>query len=169
MCGPKTLVVAEVMPHGIFIQKAILESCKIKKIIVEKDENENNLRKALNFGHTFGHAFEATLNFSRKLNHGEAVIYGILSATKLSKKLKSINNTEYQLILSHLSRLKFTNLRKLFNKNNLNKIINFMLADKKNTSKKINFITLKKIGSVNINNQLTLAKIRSFVDLELLK
>ena len=151
------------------IEKAILESCKIKKIIVEKDENENNLRKALNFGHTFGHAFEATLNFSNKLNHGEAVIYGILSATKLSKKLKSINNKEYQLILSHLSRLKFTNLRKLFNKKHLNKIVNFMLTDKKNTSKKINFITLKKIGSVNINNQLTLAKVRSFVDSELLK
>ena len=102
------------------------------------------------------------MNFSNKLNHGEAVIYGILSATKLSKKLKSINNKDYQLILSHLSKLNFTNLRKLFNKKHLNKIVNFMLTDKKNTFKKINFITLKKIGSVNINNQLTLAKVKKF-------
>ena len=47
-----------------------------------------NLRKSLNLGHTFGHAYEATLNYSKKLNHGEAVLYGILSAAKFSKKLK---------------------------------------------------------------------------------
>ena len=63
-----------------FIEKAILESCKIKKQIVEQDEKENNLRKSLNLGHTFGHSYEATLNYSRKLNHGEAVLLGILSA-----------------------------------------------------------------------------------------
>ena len=66
-----------------FIEKAIFESCKIKKKIVEKDENEKNLRKVLNFGHTFAHAFEATLGFSNKLNHGEAVILGIVSALNL--------------------------------------------------------------------------------------
>ena len=48
-----------------FIEKAILESCKIKKIIVEKDEKEKNLRKILNFGHTFAHAFEAALDIQK--------------------------------------------------------------------------------------------------------
>ena len=56
------------------IEKAIFESCKIKKAIVEKDEKEKNLRKVLNFGHTFAHAYEAALGYSIKLNHGEAVI-----------------------------------------------------------------------------------------------
>ena len=152
-----------------FIEKAILESCKIKKQIVEQDEKENNLRKSLNLGHTFGHSYEATLNYSRKLNHGEAVLYGILSATKLSKKIKSIKKTEYNLILSHLSRLGFNNLKKIFKISDLNKIIKFMLTDKKNTSKKINFITLEKIGSVNINNQLNASQVRNFLKLELLK
>ena len=46
-----------------FIEKAIFESCKIKKIVVEKDEKEKGLRKILNFGHTFAHAFEATLGY----------------------------------------------------------------------------------------------------------
>ena len=152
-----------------FIEKAILDSCKIKKQIVEKDEKENNLRKSLNLGHTFGHAYEATLNYSKKLNHGEAVLYGILSAAKLSKKLKTLNNTDYQLIVSHLSKLNFTNLNKFFKKKDLNKIINFMIADKKNISKKINFITLKKIGKVKINNQLNISKVKKFVKSELLK
>ena len=44
-----------------FIEKAIYESCKIKKIIVEKDEKEKGVRKILNFGHTFAHAYEAGL------------------------------------------------------------------------------------------------------------
>ena len=50
-----------------FIEKSIFESCKIKKIVVEKDEKETGLRKILNFGHTFAHAFEASLGYSNKL------------------------------------------------------------------------------------------------------
>ena len=152
-----------------FIEKAILESCKIKKQIVEQDEKENNLRKSLNLGHTFGHSYEATLNYSRKLNHGEAVLLGILSAAKLSKKLSIINDKDYQLILSHLSMLNFNNLKKYFKIKDLNKIINFMLSDKKNISKKINFITLKKIGSVEINLNLSPSRVKKFVKSELLK
>jgi len=152
-----------------FIEKAILESCKIKKQIVEKDEKEKNLRKSLNLGHTFGHAFEATLNYSNKLNHGEAVLFGILAAAKLSRKLKTLQNDDYKLILSHLSKLNFTNLNKFFKKKDLNKIVNFMTADKKNVSKKINFITLKKIGKVSINTQLNVSEVKQFVKSELLK
>ena len=152
----------------IFIQKAILESCKIKKQIVEKDEKENYLRKSLNLGHTFGHAYEATLNYSKKLNHGEAVLYGILSAVKLSKNLKILNLNDYKLIISHLSKLNYNNLNKFFNNKDLDKIINFMKVDKKNTSKKINFITLKKIGTVYINTQLNPSWIKKFLKSELL-
>ena len=152
-----------------FIEKAILESCKIKKQIVERDEKEKNLRKSLNLGHTFGHAFEATLNYSNRLNHGEAVLFGILAAAKLSRKLKTLQNDDYKLILSHLSKLNFTNLNKFFKKKDLNKIVNFMTADKKNVSKKINFITLKKIGKVSINTQLSVFDVKQFVKSELLK
>mgnify|MGYP006231516447 FL=1 len=51
-----------------FLEKAIHESCKIKKAVVQKDEKEKGLRKILNFGHSFAHAYEATLGFSKKLN-----------------------------------------------------------------------------------------------------
>ena len=119
-----------------FIERAILESCRIKKEIVQKDEKEKNLRKSLNLGHTFGHAYEAALKYSKLLNHGEAVLYGIFSAVKLSKQLKILNKKDYELILAHLSKLRFDNLNKFFNAKNVNQIVNFMLADKKNTSKK---------------------------------
>ena len=152
-----------------FIQKAILESCKVKKQIVEKDEKENNLRKSLNLGHTFGHAYEATLNYSKKLNHGEAVLYGLLSAIKLSKKIKALNNKDHKLILAHLSKLNFDNLSKYFKKKDTNRIVNFMIADKKNVSGKINFITLKKIGNCNINNHFKPSLIKRFINSELMK
>ena len=62
-----------------FIEKAIFESCKIKKKIIEKDEKEK-FEKNFKFGfHTFAHAYEASLGYSKKLNHGEAVILGINS------------------------------------------------------------------------------------------
>ena len=152
-----------------FIEKAILESCKIKKQIVEQDEKENNLRKSLNLGHTFGHSYEATLNYSRKLNHGEAVLLGILSAAKLSKKLNILNDNDYKLILSHLSKLNFNNLKKFFRMKDLNKIVKYMISDKKNFTNKINFITIRKIGKVDINKQISITKIKKFIKMELLK
>ena len=116
------------------IKKAIFRSCKIKKAIVEKDEREINLRKTLNYGHTFAHAFESTLGYTNKLNHGEAVLLGILTASKFSNKEKLLNK-ELDLIESYIRELKYNNLKNYFNKNNINKISNFMIKDKKITVK----------------------------------
>ena len=85
-----------------FIEKAIYQSCKIKMIVVEKDEKETGLRKILNFGHTFAHAYEASLGYSKKLNHGEAVILGIKTALHFSYKNKFLKKNEYQLISDHI-------------------------------------------------------------------
>ena len=43
----------------------------------------------LNFGHTFAHGFEGAMNFSNKLNHGEAVLLGMLAASQLSYQKKN--------------------------------------------------------------------------------
>ena len=69
--------------------KNIIKSLKVKIEIIEKDEKEDNLRKILNFGHTFGHAYEM-LNSS--LLHGEAVGKGMLKLLKgdLKEKVKDI-------------------------------------------------------------------------------
>ena len=80
-----------------FIEKAIYESCKIKRQVVEKDEKEKNFRKILNFGHTFGHAYEATLGFSKKLNHGEAVLLGMRTALNFSYQKKFLKKNQEEL------------------------------------------------------------------------
>ena len=104
------------------IKKAIFKSCKIKKNIVEKDEREINLRKTLNYGHTFAHAFESTLGYTNKLNHGEAVLLGILVASKFSNKEGFLPKSELELIENHIKELKYNNLKKYFNKKNVKKI-----------------------------------------------
>ena len=151
-----------------FIEKAIYESCKIKKNIIQKDEGEKNLRKVLNFGHTFAHAYEASLKFSNKLNHGEAVILGIISASKYS----CINNylliKDYNKIINHIKSLNLNlSINKFFKKKSIDDILNFMKMDKKNKSSKINLILIKKFGKPIINLNFNLSKIKYFLKKEL--
>ena len=61
----------------------IAECCQIKGRVVEEDERESGPRRALNFGHTLGHALEAVTKY-RRFRHGEAVGYGMLAAANLS-------------------------------------------------------------------------------------
>jgi 3-dehydroquinate synthase/shikimate kinase/3-dehydroquinate synthase len=151
-----------------FIEKSIHESCKIKKQIVEKDEKEKNLRKILNFGHTFAHSYEASLGFSKKLNHGEAVILGIKTAIKFSYQNKILNKKDFNSINEHLRNAKLPfDLKKYFSIKDLNKIISFMIKDKKNISHKINLILLKKIGLTIIHKQYNIEKIKHFLKKEL--
>ena len=151
-----------------FIEKAIYQSCKIKKEVVEKDEKENKLRKILNFGHTFAHAYEASLGYSKKLNHGEAVLLGIFSAINFSYKNNLLKNSEFKSVINHLknSRLPF-NLKKYFSTNNVNKIVFFMTKDKKNYSKRINLILLKKIGVPILHKEFRENDLKSFLKKQL--
>jgi len=151
-----------------FIEKAIYESCKIKRDVVQKDEKENDLRKILNFGHTFAHAYEATLGFSKTLNHGEAVILGIKTAINFSFKNNLINKKDYFSIIKHISKSNLpSTIKKQFKIKNLNKILFFMLKDKKNNSNKISLVLLKKIGKPLINQEFTKKSLGLFLKNEL--
>ena len=138
-----------------FLSKAIIKSCKIKCKIVKKDEKEKDLRMILNFGHTFAHGFESAKGFSKKLNHGEAVLLGMMLASELSNKKKQLSFKELLLIKKHYLSLKLPmNINKIFKKKEIGKIIHFMKKDKKNIDERINFILLNKIGKT--------AKLRKF-------
>ena len=155
---------------GNFIINAILNSCLLKKKIIEKDEKEKNLRKSLNLGHTFAHAYEATLGYSKKLNHGEAVILGIKNAIEFSYKQKFLNKRIYDLLKNHLENIPLNKkLTTLFKTKDVNKIITYMKADKKNNSKKINLILMKDFGKIKTDSQYNEAIIKKFLNLELKK
>ena len=137
-----------------FIEKAIYESCKIKKSVVEKDEKERGMRKVLNFGHTFAHAYEASLGYSKKLNHGEAVILGMKTALSFSLKNNLLSKNDYNSIINHISNANLpTKIKNFLKIKDLSKILSFMTKDKKNNSNKINLVLLKSIGSPIINNE----------------
>ena len=143
--------------NNILLTKAIIESCKIKNSIVSKDEKEKNLRMILNFGHTFAHGFEKAKNFSKNLNHGEAVLLGMMIASELSNKKKLLSFKELSLIKKHYFNLKlFNNINKFFKKNEINKIVHFMKKDKKNVDEKINLILLTRIGKTTKPKKISL-------------
>ena len=151
-----------------YIEKTIYESCRIKKDVVEKDEKEKNFRKVLNFGHTFAHAYEATLSFSKKLNHGEAVILGINTALKFSNSNSFLPSNEFNVITKHIKNFGLPNdIKKYFFLKDVKKILSFMTNDKKNNSDKINLILLKGIGMPLIDKKFGQKKLKTFLSSEL--
>ncbi len=108
----------------------------------------------LNFGHTFAHAIEVKNNYSKKTTHGEAVLSGMILATKLSvikkvcsyKVLTRIKNIYVQ------NNLAYT-YKKFSNKKSIEKLIPYLKNDKKNNDDKINFILLKNIGRASSPNK----------------
>ena len=85
------------------LDSLIYESVVIKRDVVEKDPNEENLRKTLNYGHTLGHAIEAY--FLEKPNqkpllHGEAIAIGMILANYLSYKLLGFSKDKCDVISS---------------------------------------------------------------------
>lgn len=146
-----------------YIEKAILDSCKTKKRIIELDENENNLRKVLNLGHTFAHAYEASQGYSKKLNHGEAVILGIKTAAKFSLEKKMLPINSYEKINSHINSINLNHkFKNIVIKKNIKNILGFMKLDKKNISKKINLILLRDIGKPVVNMKFNIKNIEKF-------
>ena len=133
---------------------AIKKSCQIKIDFVNKDVNENNLRMILNFGHTFAHAIEVKNNYSKKITHGEAVLSGMILATKLSmvKKLCSIQIFNEIKKIYDNNNLDYT-YKNYLNQSSINSLIPYLKNDKKNNDDKINFILLKKIGKTTLPNK----------------
>lgn len=70
----------------------IQKSIQIKQQVVEQDERDEGIRMILNFGHTFGHAFEKQGHF-KELRHGESVSLGMLVALQMGEKIGFTDHT----------------------------------------------------------------------------
>lgn len=114
----------------------LIEICvKLKISVVEKDEKESNLRRILNFGHTYGHAIERITKY-KKYTHGEAVVEGMKFAFNLALK-KNLIDKNYKFLAEDI--IKKYNFREI-PKFNVNKMIELMQLDKKATTNSIVFI-----------------------------
>lgn len=133
----------------------IIESCRIKGDVVEKDEQESKLRMILNYGHTIGHALETISNY--KINHGQGVALGMTLINNIASN-KGILSTHDASRINKLIRdlnLIGTPARNYCIEKNSDKIWSIMLTDKKTTSGKINFIVPSKIGKVTITTEIS--------------
>ena len=103
------------------------------------------------------------MGYTNRLNHGEAVLLGILAASKFSNEENLLPKDELRLIENHLSELKYNNLKLFFKKKDIKKILDFMIKDKKNNSKYINLILLKRIAKPVLNNTYSKIKLKKFL------
>ena len=117
----------------------------IKKSIVDRDPEEQGLRKVLNLGHTAGHAFES-LAMSRKLPiaHGYAVAYGVVTELVLSSRLLGFPSVDVTKV-STVVRECYPGFT--FDCDDYSTLLRFMQADKKNDeASRINFTLLRRVG-----------------------
>lgn len=121
----------------------IKKSCLIKKNIIEQDEFERNKRVLLNLGHTVGHALEAASGFL--LSHGEAVAWGIVIESAMSKEKGILPEKELNDIINIFKKLSVLsqNAKQYFCVDILKKYINM---DKKNIDHQPQWIALERIG-----------------------
>jgi 3-dehydroquinate synthase len=131
------------------VENHIIRSMEIKENVVEIDFKEQNIRKTLNFGHTFGHAFESLfLQKGKAIPHGEAVAMGMMCETYLSYLKEFISE---DLCISIIKKLQ--NYFPYISISNLKEedILYLMLNDKKNASGEIKFSLLKTVGKGNFD------------------
>src|SRR5205823_2930563 len=67
------------------VERVIVDSVRVKAVVVSADERESGLRRILNFGHTIGHALEAATGYTQLL-HGEAIAWGMIAATAIAQE-----------------------------------------------------------------------------------
>ena len=131
------------------LDQLIHRSVEIKNEIVCQDPTENGIRKALNFGHTLGHAIESHfLETEKSLLHGEAIAIGMILESYISKEKKLITEEEYIEIKSTLLAI-FE--KQFFTQNDIDSIVNLLIHDKKNEYGKVQFALIENIGTIILN------------------
>ena len=131
------------------LQIIIQHSVNVKEYFVSNDLTENNIRKALNFGHTVGHAFESlAMEQNRPVLHGYAVAYGMITELFLSVGKCNFSKIDFEKLTKWLLKVygKFEITEKDFDR-----LYELMTHDKKNESGRINFTLLSEIGKIQIN------------------
>lgn len=148
------------------LQRMVAASIAVKEHIVADDPHEHGIRKALNFGHTIGHALE---EFSMQqstpppgtLLHGYAVAFGLIGELYISARKAEFPTAR----LHQTARFIRENYGAVaFTCDDYPTLLNLMRHDKKNTSGTINFTLLHDIGDIRINQTATDEEIREALD-----
>lgn len=139
----------------------ITKSVSLKNKIVIKDPTDKGVRKALNFGHTIGHAIESLyLNTKDELLHGEAIVIGMILESHIALQKKLITKTEFIEIIAVLNLNFKIKKQLLFTSPQLMQLIK---NDKKNTNSKLKFALVNKIGGCKVDVDVTESQIQKAI------
>jgi 3-dehydroquinate synthase len=143
------------------LQQMVAQSVAIKERIVEQDPTEQGIRKALNLGHTVGHAFESFALHRKPVLHGYAVAWGIicelyLSCAKTGFPTDKMHQT-VTFIKEHYGKMQITC-------DDYPTLLELMTHDKKNVGTTINFTLLGGLGDIRINQSATQEEIYEALD-----
>ncbi len=160
---------AEMLKHGLILDAVYWKALKnsdlslpsaeliywsilIKNKVVIEDPTEQGIRKALNFGHTIGHAVETNSLLTDKRNaltHGEAIAIGMICEAYLSYKKTGLSSSELAEIVEVISGLypKYQ-----VKENSYSDLLDIMRKDKKNQNGKINCTLLEAVGKCKLDN-----------------
>ena len=135
------------LPH---LQEMIAESVAVKERIVEQDPTEKGIRKALNLGHTIGHAFESlALAEERTVLHGYAVAWGMICELYLSAVRMHFPHDVLQQALTFVRENYGTFL---IDCKEYDRLYDYMTHDQKNLSAgQVNFTLLSDVGDIHID------------------
>ncbi|MFN9719960.1 MAG: 3-dehydroquinate synthase, partial [Planctomycetota bacterium] len=130
------------------LQHVVSRSCELKADVVRQDEFESTgLRAILNYGHTFGHAFETLAGYGALL-HGEAVAIGMICASRLAEKLGRISSADTHRQVALLQALKLPVTVPQDIAKHRKDIIAAMMLDKKTEGRELRFVLPSRIGHV---------------------
>lgn len=140
------------------------ESVLVKRHIVDIDPEEKSLRRALNLGHTAGHAFETlALSASRPVPHGFAVAYGLVTALVLSHMRLGFPSDTLHSVAAYIRRHYGA---PAFTCDDYSSLLAIMAQDKKNPdASHINFTLLSAVGSPVIDSIVPVDDIISALDI----
>ncbi|MBR1389389.1 MAG: 3-dehydroquinate synthase [Prevotella sp.] len=143
------------------LQRMVADSVAVKQRIVTEDPTEKGIRKALNLGHTVGHAFESFALQHKPVLHGYAVAWGLISELYLScAKTGFPTDRMHQtvsFIKEHYGKMQITC-------DDYPTLLELMTHDKKNVAGTINFTLLGGIGDIRINQTATKDEIFEALD-----
>ena len=144
------------------LNNLLIRNIEIKENIVAADPREQNLRKALNLGHTFAHALESlSYKTDNPVLHGYAVAWGMICELYLSHIKTGFPKDE-------LMKMKYF-IRENYGTydcgcTDYSEILELMKHDKKNENREINFTLLAGVGEVKINQTATNEEIKESLD-----
>lgn len=129
------------------VTAAIYRSCEIKAETVAADEKEQGARALLNFGHTFGHAYEKAFFDGGDVLHGEAVSFGMVMAADLSVRLGLCSPEVKTRLVAHLRATGLPVAPQRFGEAPAEKILEYMYSDKKVSSARLRFVLCERTGA----------------------